>query len=206
MFLKINAGLQNAADLEYRETATKIAILITDAPPHGLGVHDDGFAKGEPNGIDPLKIADIMAAKGITLYSVGCQPAIGNTMYTIGFMRALAQRCNGRYVPLQDATLLSNVIIGGCREELSLYRSALKILNSSRAVSGNFKLASKNLTQEGFKVTALKFSDTDVEAFAKEVSLFMQAKTLPKALAGLKKSRRSPIPSNNKAGVTVAGN
>ena len=147
-----------------------------------------------------------MAAKGITLYSVGCQPAIGNTMYTIGFMRALAQRCNGRYVPLQDATLLSNVIIGGCREELSLYRSALKILDSSNAVSGDFELASKNLMQEGCKVTALKFSDPDVEAFAIEVSKLVQAKTLPEALASLKQSKRSPIPSNNKAGVTIAGN
>jgi hypothetical protein len=35
-------------EADWKDSATKIAILITDSPPHGIGEDEDGFPKGCP--------------------------------------------------------------------------------------------------------------------------------------------------------------
>lgn len=39
------AALAEALDMSWSENAVKIVILITDAPPHGLGEIGDGFSQ-----------------------------------------------------------------------------------------------------------------------------------------------------------------
>ncbi|XP_070579987.1 uncharacterized protein [Ptychodera flava] len=110
-------GLHKALNLKWRPGATKVCVLIADAPPHGLGDGGDGFPKGCPAGHDPMKISRKMAEKNITLYSVACGS------YAEGFkdfFMAIAHVTGGQYVALKDANLLSKVIIGGAREEMSL--------------------------------------------------------------------------------------
>ena len=46
------AALKAATDLDWRPSASKMAILITDAPPHGIGEYGDGF----PNGLSLIHI------------------------------------------------------------------------------------------------------------------------------------------------------
>lgn len=110
-------ALHDIVHLNWREKATKICVLISDAPPHGLGASGDGFPNGFPNGIDPLVCAAKMAEKGITLYSVGCEPAI---LPYKEFFSALAYKTGGQYVSLRNADLLAKVIIGSALEEISL--------------------------------------------------------------------------------------
>ncbi|XP_002734973.1 uncharacterized protein LOC100367364 [Saccoglossus kowalevskii] len=110
-------GLHETFNLNWRPLATKVCVLIADAPPHGLGDSGDGFPKGCPAGHDPMKIARQMAEQNITLYSVVCGS------YAEGFkdfFMAIAHVTGGQYVSLKDAKLLSKVIIGGAREEMSL--------------------------------------------------------------------------------------
>jgi len=109
-------GLDQALKLSWRQVSTKIVVLISDAPPHGL-TQGDSFPNGCPNNIDPLKVVKEMAAKGITLYSVGCEPAI---LPYKDFFTAIAYTTGGQYVPLRNAKLLSKVIVGGAIEEISL--------------------------------------------------------------------------------------
>merc|ERR1719463_659178 len=73
----VTAALDDARRLPWRPNATKVAVLIADAPPHGLEPSGDGFPNGDPEGRDPLEIARQMAASGITVYAVGCEPALG---------------------------------------------------------------------------------------------------------------------------------
>ncbi|CAF4074903.1 unnamed protein product [Rotaria sp. Silwood2] len=70
-------ALHDILKLSWRSEATKICVLISDAPPHGLKQCDDHFPDGCPLGFDPLKIAREMAEKHITLYVVGVEPPIG---------------------------------------------------------------------------------------------------------------------------------
>jgi hypothetical protein len=41
-------GMYDALHLDYRQHATKVCVLITDAPPHGLEGMNDGFPDGDP--------------------------------------------------------------------------------------------------------------------------------------------------------------
>ncbi|CAF3878588.1 unnamed protein product [Rotaria sp. Silwood1] len=112
-------ALHDVLTLSWRPEATKICILISDAPPHGLNSYDDTFPNGCPLGFDPIKIVQEMAEKHITLYTVGVEPFI---LPYRDFFMSLAYSTGGQYVPLVDATLLAQVIIGGVREEISLDR------------------------------------------------------------------------------------
>lgn len=72
-------ALHAVLKLSWRPEATKICVLISDAPPHGLDLANDGFPDGDPGGIDPLKTVRDMAEKQITLYCVGVEPPIGQS-------------------------------------------------------------------------------------------------------------------------------
>jgi Mg-chelatase subunit ChlD len=113
-------ALHDVLKLSWRPEATKICILISDAPPHGLDPNNgDGFPEGDPTGVDPIKTVREMAEKQITLYCVGVEPPI--VPYRDFFM-SLAYITGGQYVPMVNAKLLAQVIIGGVREEISLER------------------------------------------------------------------------------------
>lgn len=110
-------ALHDVLKLSWRENATKICVLISDAPPHGLSPNGDGFPEGCPAGLDPMVTVRELAQKGVTLYSVGCEPAINNYR---DFFMALVYITGGQYVPLAGSKMLTQVIIGGAQEEISL--------------------------------------------------------------------------------------
>ena len=70
-------ALRDVLDLSWREGATKICVLISDAPPHGLNGRGDTLPEGCPDGHDPMRIVRDMAELSITLYAVGVEPPIG---------------------------------------------------------------------------------------------------------------------------------
>lgn len=71
-------ALHDALHLEWRDSATKICILISDAPPHGLGKCQDNFPDGCPCLHDPDEIVQMMGNKEITLYVAGVEPTISS--------------------------------------------------------------------------------------------------------------------------------
>ena len=73
----VTAGLYEALNMPWRPNATKVCVLIADAPPHGLEPHGDGFPNGDPDGRDPLEIAREMVVHNITVYTVGCELSSG---------------------------------------------------------------------------------------------------------------------------------
>ncbi|XP_071135421.1 uncharacterized protein [Mytilus edulis] len=128
-----------ATRLSWRQDATKISVLISDAPPHGLVPSEDtSFPQGSPNGHDPMQIARDLAQKDVTLYVIGVEPPI--VPYKDFFM-ALAYITGGQYVPLSVPRLLVNAITGGAQEELSLRKFQADVQReikqaSAAAVSG----------------------------------------------------------------------
>lgn len=116
----VTAGLHKALELPWRPNATKVVVLIADAPPHGLEPSGDGFPNGDPDGRDPLEIARGMAAYGIACYAVGCEPTLGRYRFARDFMCQLAEITGGQAVALSSASLLADVIVNGSAEEISL--------------------------------------------------------------------------------------
>ncbi len=43
-------------------------------------------------------------------------------------MKFISSVCGGKFVPMNDASLLSRVIIGGCREEINLGKIADRVI------------------------------------------------------------------------------
>merc|ERR1740130_885665 len=116
----VTAALHDALHLPWRPNATKISILIADAPPHGIEPRGDGFPNGDPLGRDPLTIAREMAAEEITCYTVGCEPALGGYRNARDFMCTLAEITGGQAIALGSAALLAEVIVNGSAEEISM--------------------------------------------------------------------------------------
>jgi len=132
--------------LPFRKTATKVCVLIADAPPHGLIGRNqgDGFPDGDPGVPDILEIVRVLAINEVCLYTVGCEPAIGYQNFSRDFMCAIASMCNGRYIPLDDVQMLPQVIIGGAREEIQLDSLQELIMDEVKAV----RKANKDLLEE----------------------------------------------------------
>lgn len=119
----VTAGMHAALyDMEWRVESTKLVIIIADAPPHGVSGRGDGFPEGDPNGHDPLEIARTMATRGITLYSVICEPAISSYLFARAFFLAISTLTGGQTIALDSAELLADVVMGGALEEMALER------------------------------------------------------------------------------------
>jgi hypothetical protein len=116
----VTAALFNAVNLPYRKNSIKIVVIIADAPPHGCTPSGDTYPNGDPNGHDPIQIANQMASKGIILYVVACEPTLSGYENAHDLMAGLSKITQGKYLPLTSAHLLPEVIIGGAQEEVAL--------------------------------------------------------------------------------------
>ncbi len=68
-------GIVAAIDgLNWRHHAQRVAVLIGDAPPHGMGAGGDGFRQGCPCGETPDSVSARAENARITLYAIGLQP------------------------------------------------------------------------------------------------------------------------------------
>ncbi|XP_052239329.1 uncharacterized protein LOC127850379 [Dreissena polymorpha] len=125
-------ALNATTGLSWRKNVVKVAVLISDAPPHGLEPDiDNTFKQGGPNGLDPIAIAHEIAKLGVTMYAVGCEPDI--TPYKDLFM-AIAHITGGQYIPLNSPRKLIDAIIGGAKEELSLQQFATDVRQEVKKV------------------------------------------------------------------------
>ncbi len=107
---------------DWRPHATKLAVLIADAPPHGIGEIGDGFPNGSPDGEDPLQLVRRMAAMGISLLMVACEPALAGYQHAADFFQGLVKVTGGMCVPLTTASLLSHVIVAAAGEAMDMER------------------------------------------------------------------------------------
>lgn len=73
---------------------------------------------------DPVEIVHKMAHRGITLYMAGCEPTV---MTYRPFYAALCLITGGCYVPLNGADRLTEMIVDGTREDMSMERLMAKV-------------------------------------------------------------------------------
>jgi len=183
----------------WSKSAIKICVLIADAPPHGLSkFQGDGFPP-QWDQHDPMVDMNLMLQQEIILYSVGCEPALGQTPFARDWFKAIAEITGGRYLSLQNAELLPQVIIGGADEEADLEKNAALIeaeIISIRAemVAADkpidedqvYEIAAKRMADKGMKTTQGKLSDIGVgEAqtpYAGRISLLKTLKEVKEML------------------------
>jgi len=144
----LTTALYELNNLNWRNSSTKIVILISDAPPHGLGEYDDGFPNGEPNGYDPIIITKELASKGITIYTVGCEPEINKYKFARAFLISLANLTGGQPIGLSNANYLADVILGSTIEELGITKLLEKVEEETERVKFNFTSIGRTFTDD----------------------------------------------------------
>ncbi|SCV74815.1 BQ2448_7844 [Microbotryum intermedium] len=120
----VTAAMKASLGLSWRlgGGTSRMAVLIADAPCHGLGEYGDGFPDGGPDGEDPLEIARLMAQQAISLFVVACEPALSGYQFGLDLFRALTVITSAVLVPLTTASLLSHVIVGSALEQMDMER------------------------------------------------------------------------------------
>lgn len=111
----VTAAMFEAVCLDWRENAAKLVVFMADAGPHGLG-EGYSFPEGDPDGKDPLAIAREMEGLGIAAYAL----VSGGSQKTRYFFASLAAMTGGQCIPLADANLLGDAILGGARENVDI--------------------------------------------------------------------------------------
>jgi len=144
----VTAALSDALHLPWRPNSAKVAVLIADAPPHGLEPSGDGFPNGDPEGRDPLDIARGMAAKGITCYSIGVEPTLSSFAFARDFMCTIAEITGGQAIALSNASMLADVIINGSAEEISMMPLRRTVEDELCRVRGAAEAATESISDE----------------------------------------------------------
>ena len=193
----VTAALGEALEMDWREHASKMVVLIADAPPHGIGEYGDGFDDGSPDGRDPLQLARQMASKGITLFFVACEPALSGYSYATDFYQAITKITSGLMLPLTTADLLAHAIVGSVLENLDMERLvrevghavAQRILGNNESVDDVARELHEKLLlrNESTKKVVIESIYKESEEATHNVSVFMHAPSLAEARPQLKR-------------------
>ncbi|KAE8272241.1 hypothetical protein A4X09_0g117 [Tilletia walkeri] len=165
----VTAAMKAALDLDWRPRATKLAVLIADAPPHGIGEYGDGFPSGSPEGNDPLLLARHMARLGVSLYMVACEPALSGYQYGADFFQALVRLTGGQLLPLTTASLLSHVIIAAAGEAMELERLQREIGDAVADRLRSLSIANAGSSQGGAAAAVVSTDEASMDDVAKEL-------------------------------------
>ncbi|GLB38404.1 hypothetical protein LshimejAT787_0502690 [Lyophyllum shimeji] len=193
----VTAAMAEALGMDWRERASKMIVLIADAPPHGIGEYGDGFDDGSPDGHDPLQLARQMAARGIPLFFVACEPALSGYSYATDFYKAITDITSGLMLPLTTADLLAHAIVGSVLENLDMERLvrevghavASRILGNNESVDDVARELHEKLLlrNESTKKVVIESIYKDSEEAKHNVAVFTQAPSLAEARPLLKR-------------------
>ncbi|KAJ7600798.1 hypothetical protein C8J56DRAFT_911318 [Mycena floridula] len=193
----VTAALVEAVNMDWRERASKMVVLIADAPPHGIGEYGDGFDDGSPDGHDPLQVARLMANRGITLFFVACEPALSGYQYATDFYKAITNITSGLMLPLTTADLLTHAIVGSVLENLDMERLvrevghavAQRILGNNESVDDVARELHEKLLlrNESTKKVVIETIYKDSEESTHNVAVFTEAPSLADARPLLRK-------------------
>jgi len=115
-------GLYDLVRLDWRPGAARVAVMVGDAPPHGVEHQGDGFPEGCPCGHHWYSQAECCREMGVVVHSVGCLPALLAYAGAEGVFKTVAQTSRGLFLPLSDAPLLIPLIVGVAEAELDKQR------------------------------------------------------------------------------------
>jgi len=193
----VTAALAEALKMGWNERASKMIVLIADAPPHGIGEYGDGFDDGSPDGNDPLVLARQMATRGITLFFVACEPALSSYSYATDFYKALVNITSGIMLPLTTADLLAHAIVGLVLENLDMERLvrevgqavAQRILGNNESVDEVARELHEKLLlrNESTKKVVIESIYKDSDEARHNVDVFSRASNLAEARPHLRK-------------------
>ncbi|KAF8877944.1 hypothetical protein CPB84DRAFT_354003 [Gymnopilus junonius] len=194
------AALADALNLEWQENAIKMAILITDAPPHGIGENGDGFTES-PDQNDPLDIARQMAERGITLFVIACEPTLSRYRNAVDFYNALVQIASGRMFPLLMADKLGDYIVGTALETIETEKLigefeqviVSEVYDNNNSIDVVTENLQKKMQERGAKVNTMNIENVYNETATSKANVAMwQAAKSIRSISG--RTQTSSVP------------
>ncbi|KAF8596134.1 hypothetical protein BDV93DRAFT_455473, partial [Ceratobasidium sp. AG-I] len=193
-------ALYEALNAPWNPKATKVAVLITDTPPHGTGESGDGFPKGSQAEHNPLHLAKRLAAMHVTLDVVACEPTLSSTYKDArNFYEALAGKTGGRLVNLGDPGALTNLITGSALEAVDSdtlvlqYNAAIREQTQGSNVNAISRKLHSDLSAANVHHHTLTVDDMYdlTEQDKKNVQIWLESETLDEAKAKIQLMRLS---------------
>ncbi|EFA81946.1 hypothetical protein PPL_05180 [Heterostelium album PN500] len=117
-------GFYEVTKLDFAKSSTKVCIVIGDAPPHGFSGSGDSFPQGCPCGHDLIASVRQLVQGGVTFYTVMCR---GDSQ-TYETLNAIADLSEGRFVLLNNASELTEIITGSAKASILLDTIAEEVL------------------------------------------------------------------------------
>jgi hypothetical protein len=114
-------------DLKWREHSHRLAVLIGDAPPHGVGFSADSFRDGCPCGLNPDRVTAHVEDANVTLYAVGLTNSVESS-----FAR-LARFTGGEYFTAVQGPAAIDAIKGVLLSEFGELDLDRQVLDACRA-------------------------------------------------------------------------
>ncbi len=103
----VEEALHTATGLDWRDHCPRVAVLVGDAPPHGV---EDSRSKCE-NGHFYIKEAHALHHQQVVVYTVQC----GNYAPTTTAFKKIAEITGGRHLPLERIDDLPEIIVAACK-------------------------------------------------------------------------------------------
>jgi Mg-chelatase subunit ChlD len=142
----VSTALQVMNKMEFLNDAAKVAVLIGDAPPHGVE-SGDRWPQGTPDGAKWDIEAKKSFEKGIVIHTVGCFPEIAGYQKGVVTYEKIATDSQGRFFPLEKAEILVNLITGIAVEEIDKIAIQKSILEDLGVSMEEFQ-ADEDFTEE----------------------------------------------------------
>ncbi|QBD82680.1 VWA domain-containing protein [Ktedonosporobacter rubrisoli] len=156
-------------DLAWRPHARRLAVLVGDAPPHGVGTPGDAFARGCPCGETLESVTRLAEATRVNIYALGLAKEVAASFSTISMLTGgkfyasnnadkaiehLAGLLKAEFGKLELDRSILNAYLE--QQELSMEELATRVGSSRHEVSAAFlRLLSRDL----IKAPATQFAD-----------------------------------------------
>lgn len=136
----VDAALHELNEMKFREGSTRVAVMVADAPPHGLGSSGDGFPNGVAGvefdddgtgkpvvGYDPVVEINKLVAKGdIPVYTLPVSNVLRNEPKSVAFYTSLAERTGGTCIMMANPMDAVPSVVAALRSEFDPAIKALK--------------------------------------------------------------------------------
>jgi Mg-chelatase subunit ChlD len=126
----VTDGLFSLLRLDWTPGAARCAVLIGDAPPHGVGGHSDSYPDGCPCGESWKTQIESMRETGIVLHTVGC-----TNLHEPEIFQWMSKHTGGQFFPLRECKKLPGIITGVASRELDMIRVERQVLSTIREMS-----------------------------------------------------------------------
>mmetsp|Transcript_27573 Transcript_27573/g.35723 ORF Transcript_27573/g.35723 Transcript_27573/m.35723 type:complete len:523 (+) Transcript_27573:118-1686(+) len=197
----VTAAMFEALCLDWRNDAAKQVVFMADAGPHGLG---DGhsFKDGDPDGKDPLSIANEMLSLGIVVNSIFTRTQDSNAKY---FFACLSDRTGGQCMGMDKASELHDLVVTGAKDIVMNERAIVGLRGALEALSTE---KGRELTpEEEAAETSRVLSSSPSSSSSTSSSMTIDddgEKPTKKAKTMKKSSCSSSVPSSLRDGLIVA--